>query len=164
MQKLPRLLHFLFNLALLNLVLFSLFRVAFWLYFKNPSDPIPAEDLLDSFYLGLKYDLRLVLLMILPLFVLGGLRILSPFESRLLRNIWFGYLGLAFATALIFYFMHFGYYAYLQTPMNATVLRFAYNLSTSLQMVWETYPVIWLLLLMAAVIGAYIWYLHHLLR
>jgi phosphoglycerol transferase MdoB-like AlkP superfamily enzyme len=163
MQKLPRLLHFLLNVVILNLVLFSLFRVAFWLYFKNPSDPIPAEDLLYSLYLGLKYDLRLVLIMILPLFVLGGLRRLSPFESRLMRNIWFGYLGLAFATALIFYFMHFGYYAYLQTPMNATVLRFAYNLSTSLQMVWETYPVIWLLLLMATIIGAYIWYLHHLL-
>ena len=163
MQKLPRLLHFLLNVVLLNLVLFSLFRVAFWGYFNNPSDPIPGEDLLYSFYLGLKFDLRLVLLMILPLFVLGGFRILSPFESRLMRNIWFGYLGLAFAVALIFYFMHFGYYAYLQTPMNATVLRFAYNLSTSMQMVWETYPVIWLCLLMATIIGAYIWYLHRLL-
>ncbi len=163
MQKLPRLLHFLLNVVLLNLVLFSLFRVAFWAYFNNPSDPVPGEDLLYSFYLGLKFDLRLVLLMILPLFVLGGLRFFSPFESRYMRNIWFVYLGLAFTVALIFYFMHFGYYAYLQTPMNATVLRFAYNLSTSMQMVWETYPVIWLLLLMAAIIGAYIWYLHRLL-
>ena len=163
MQKLPRLLHFLLNVVLLNLVLFSLFRVAFWAYFNNPSDPIPGEDLLYSFYLGLKFDLRLVLLMILPLFVLGGLRPLSPFDSRLMRNIWFAYLGLAFAVALIFYFMYFGYYAYLQTPMNATVLRFAYNLSTSMQMVWETYPVIWLLILMVAIIGAYIWYLHRLL-
>ncbi|MDH3947699.1 MAG: LTA synthase family protein [Gammaproteobacteria bacterium] len=163
MQKLPRLLHFLLNVVLLNLVLFSLFRVAFWVYFNNPSDPIPGEDVLYSLYLGLKFDLRLVLLMILPLFVLGGLRLLSPFESRRMRNIWFAYLGLAFAVALIFYFMHFGYYAYLQTPMNATVLRFAYNLSTSMQMVWETYPVIWLVLLMAAIIGIYIWYLHRLL-
>ncbi len=163
MQKLPRLLHFLLNVGLLNLVLFSLFRVAFWVYFNNPSDPIPGTDLLHGFYLGLKFDLRLVLLMILPLFALGGLRFLSPFESRLMRNIWFAYLGLAFATALIFYFMHFGYYAYLQTPMNATVLRFAYNLSTSMQMVWETYPVIWICLLMATIIGAYIWYLHRLL-
>jgi phosphoglycerol transferase MdoB-like AlkP superfamily enzyme len=163
MQKLPRLLHFLLNVVLLNLVLFSLFRAAFWAYFNNPSDPIPGEDLLYSFYLGLKFDLRLVLLMILPLFALGGLRLLSPFESRLMRNIWFVYLGLAFAVALIFYFMHFGYYAYLQTPMNATVLRFAYNLSTSMQMVWETYPVIWICLLMASIIGAYIWYLHRLL-
>ena len=163
MQKLPRLLHFLLNVIALNLVLFSLFRVVFWAYFNNPSDPVPAADLLQSFYLGLKFDLRLVLLMILPLFALGGLRILSPFESRLMRNIWFAYLGMMFATALIFYFMHFGYYAYLQTPMNATVLRFAYNLSTSMQMVWETYPVIWLLLLMASIIAVYIWYLHRLL-
>ena len=46
MQKLPRLLHFLLNVVLLNLVLFSLFRVAFWAYFNNPSDPVPGEDLL----------------------------------------------------------------------------------------------------------------------
>ena len=163
MQKLPRLLHFLLNLVALNLALFFLFRLAFWVYFNNPSDPIPANDLLYSFYLGLKFDLRLVLLMVLPLFVLGGLRLFSPFESRYMRNIWFTYLGLAFGVTLIFYFMHFGYYAYLQTPMNATVLRFAYNLSTSMQMVWETYPVIWLLLLLTAIIGTYIWYLHRLL-
>ena len=163
MQKLPRLLHFLLNLVVLNLALFFIFRLAFWAYFNNPSDPIAGKDLLYSFYLGLKFDLRLVLLMVLPLFVFGGLRFLSPFESRHMRNIWFAYLGLAFAVALIFYFMHFGYYAYLQTPMNATVLRFAYNLSTSMQMVWETYPVIWLLLLLTTIIGAYIWYLHHLL-
>ncbi len=164
MQKLPRLLHFLINLLLINLALFSLFRLAFWFYFKTPADPIPTDMLLHSFYLGLKYDLRLALLMILPLFLLGGLRILSPFESRLMRNIWFGYLALAFFIILQFYYLNFGYYAYLQQPMNATVLRFAYNFETSLQMVTESYPVLWLSLSMLFLLGAYIGLMHHLLQ
>lgn len=163
MQKLPRLLHFLVNLLVLNLVLLSLLRVAFWIYFKNPNDPIPASDLLYSFYLGFKFDLRLTLVIILPLFVLGGLRWLSPFESKLMRNLWFAYLALVFAVLLLFYFMNFGYFAYLHTPMDATVLRFAYNFSTSMVMIWETYPIIWLTLGLALLISAYVWYLHHLL-
>jgi phosphoglycerol transferase MdoB-like AlkP superfamily enzyme len=59
--------------------------------------------------------------------------------------------------------MYFGYYAYLQTPMNATVLRFAYNLSTSANMLLESYPMIWISLgLVIAIIG-YMALLHHLL-
>ena len=163
MQKLPRLLHFLLHLVGLNLLLFSLFRLAFWIYFNNPNDPILLPDLLHSFYLGLKFDLRLTLLLILPLFLLGGLHRFSPFESRLMHYFWFAYLGLVFSAVVVFYFMYFGYYAYLLQPMNATVLRFAYNLSTSLQMVWETYPVIWLGLLFVTLISAYIWLLNRLL-
>lgn len=163
MQKLPRLLHFLINVVLLNLLLLSLFRFGFWLWFHNPADPLPLPDLLHSFYLGLKFDLRLTLLIVLPLFLLGGWRWLSPFESRLWRNIWFAWLGVAFAVVLLFWFMYFGYYAYLQQPMNATVLRFAYNLQTSVQMLWETYPLIPLLLLLAGLIAGYLWLLHRLM-
>ncbi len=164
MQKLPRLLHFLINLLLINLALFSLFRLAFWAYFKTPADLIPAEMLVNSFYLGFKYDLRLVLLMILPLFLLGGLRLLSPFESRLMRNLWFIYLALTFFVVLQFYYLNFGYYAYLQQPMNATVLRFAYNFGTSMQMVSESYPIVWITLSMLVLLGGYIGLMHWLLR
>jgi phosphoglycerol transferase MdoB-like AlkP superfamily enzyme len=150
-------------LLLLDLVLLGLFRLAFWLWFKNPSDPVPTPDLLHSFYLGFKYDLRLVLITILPLFLLGGLRGLSPFESRLMRNLWFGYLAAVFAVIILFYFMNFGYYAYLHTPMDATVLRFAYNFSTSMTMLWETYPMIWIGLGLALLISGFVWLLHHLL-
>jgi phosphoglycerol transferase MdoB-like AlkP superfamily enzyme len=163
MQKLPRLLHFLVNLLLLEIVMLGLFRLAFWIWFKNPSDPIPTPDLLHSFYLGFKFDLRLVLMTLLPLFVLGGLRWLSPFESRLMRNLWFGYLAAVYAVIILFYFMNFGYYAYLHTPMDATVLRFAYNFSTSMTMLWETYPMIWIVLGLALFISAYVWVLHRLL-
>ncbi len=164
MQRLPRLLHFLINLLLINLIMFSLFRLAFWLYFKTPADPIPGGMLLHSFYLGFKYDLRLALLMIMPLFLLGGLRILSPFESRLMRNIWFTYLALSFFIILLFYYFNFGYYSYLQHPMNATVLRFAYNLETSLQMVTESYHIGLISLSLLALLGSYLWLMHHLLK
>ena len=163
MQKLPRLLHFLINLLLINVTLFFLFRLAFSLYFRSPDDPVPAGMLAHSFYLGFKYDLRLALLVILPLFLFGGLRLFSPFESRLMRNIWFAYLGATFLAILIFYYMNFGYYAYLQQPMNATVLRFAYNLETSLQMVLESYPVLPIGLSLLALLGAYVWLMHRLL-
>lgn len=164
MQKLPRLLHFLINLLLINMALFSLFRLVLWLYFKTPADPIPDGMLMHSFYLGFKYDLRLALFVILPLFLLGGLRIFSPFESRLMRNVWFGYLALIFFVILQFYYLNFGYYAYLRQPMNATILRFAYNPETSLQMVIESYPVLWIGLSQLILFGSYLWLMRHLLQ
>ncbi len=163
MQRLPRLLHFLVHLIGLNLALFMLLRVAFWLWFRNPADPIPSADLLHGFWLGFKYDLRLTLLLLLPLFLLGGFRWFSPFAGRWRRNFWFGYLAAVMAVVLLFYVMNFGYFAYLHTPMDATVLRFAYNWSTSLNMVWETYPVVWILLGLALLVAAYVALLHRLL-
>ncbi len=163
MQRLPRLLHFLVNLTALNLAVFMLLRLAFWLWFRNPADPIPAGELLHGLWLGFKYDLRLTLILLLPLFLLGGFRAFSPFTSARRRRLWFAYLALVMATVLLFYFMNFGYFAYLHTPMDATVLRFAYNLSTSVQMLWETYPIVWILLGLALIIAGYVAVLHHLL-
>ncbi len=163
MQKLPRLLHFLVNLIGLNLLLLFLLRLAFWVYFDNPNDPIPFDVLLDSFYLGFKYDLRLTLIMVLPLFILGGIRFLSPFESRFMHRLWLGLLGLVFGIIVLMYFMNFGYFAYLQQPMNATVLRFAYNFSTSMQMLQESYPMFWIMSGWLALVAGYYWLLSHLL-
>ena len=163
MQKLPRLLHFLLSLILFNLVVLAGFRLAFWLYFKNPADPIATHDLLTVFYLGFKYDLRLVLITVLPFFAFAGLRILSPFESILMKRLWFTYFAGIFSVIILFYFMYFGYYAYLHTPMNATVLRFAYNVSTSVNMLWESYPMVWIFLGLVFLTSTYVALLHHLL-
>ena len=42
--------------------------------------------------------------------------------------------------------LDWGYYEYLNDRLNATVLQFVEtgNLSISLAMVWETYPIIWI--------------------
>ncbi len=140
-QAVPRLLRLTAWSALLLVVVLSALRVAFWLLFQNDADPVPADALLRSFYLGLKFDIQLVLLLLVPMLLVGWIRPLSPFNHAIGRTLWLGYLTLVLLLLLLFYATDFGYYAYLNTRLNATGLRFLENPLISGQMIWESYPV-----------------------
>lgn len=163
LSKIPKLIRFLLVVFIVNLATFTLWRLAFWQYFTNPVDPIPANELRHAFYLGLKYDVRLALFMILPVYLIGWYRPLSLFDNVLFRRIWLGYIGLLMLLALLFYSVNFAYFAYLHVPLDATALRFLHNLETSMLMVWQTYPVIWIALGIAALVAAYLVGLNQLL-
>jgi len=150
--NIPRLLRFAFAVIVINVLIFSVFRVAFWAYFNSPTDPLDFSTLATAFFIGFKYDLRLTLLILLPLLLFAWIRYVSPFKSaeetvsRRSKHFWIAYLVVAFALVLIIYITHFAYYAYLHVPLDATILRFFANPGTSLLMVWQSYPVIWLVL------------------
>ena len=138
---LPRTINFLLQVVLINVVAFSIIRVIFFGYFYDPNDPMPAEVLSESFYLGVKYDLRLSLFIILPILLLAWSRHLSIFKPVLgkITNI---YLTIAFVFVVFLSMVNFAHYAYLQTSVNAAVLRFLEDMTTSAEMVWDTYPVV----------------------
>ena len=138
----PKLIRFLLIITCLHLVLFSLLRVAFWQYFHDPLDPLTLNDLGTAFYLGMKFDLQLSLLIILPIFIIGNIRIFNPFNSGGMRFLWLAYFFFVLISILIIYTGNFGHYGYLDKLHDATVLRFLENPDISTQMVWETYPVI----------------------
>lgn len=142
MRKIPPLLRFLATAVLFYVVLFSAARIAFWLYFDNPNDPLGSSDLLQALYIGLKFDLRIALLVLLPIFLVGWLRLLSPLHSRFGAWLWTLYLTLATVALLLFYATDFGHFAYLATRIDISILRFLDNADISFNMVWETYPVI----------------------
>ncbi|MGD8926067.1 MAG: sulfatase-like hydrolase/transferase [Thioalkalispiraceae bacterium] len=139
-------------------------RLIFWFTFKNPVDPIPTNDLLYAFYLGTKFDLRLTLYVLIPVFLIGWISWFSPFRNKYTHHFWLAYLVIAASGVLLFYLVDFGHYAYLNKRVDATVLRFLDNFTTSSQMVWESYHVIpWSLLVIFLVsLDAYV--VHRLLK
>lgn len=155
MRFVPPLARFLLLAATVNVVLLGLFRLVFWFWFDNPSDPAPWGELLQAFYLGAKFDLRLTLFVLLPFIILGWFRWLEPFGSPLRRRLWAAVTTMGMALVLLVYFLDFGHYAYLHIRIDNTVLRFLQNADTSAQMVWESYPVIWITLGFAALLYAY---------
>lgn len=150
MSKIPSLPRFLALATLLYLTAFTLLRLGFWLYFDNSNDPVPQGELLTALYLGLKFDLRLALLLLLPLFLFAWLPWLNPLRQRAARLFWSLYLTLAGMFTLLLYMVDFGHYAYLQTRLDAGALRFLKNLDISMQMVWESYPVVTLTVVLLA--------------
>ena len=164
MTKIPRLLRFLLATIVIYLVAFSVLRLGFLWYFHQDTHGISTKELLYSLYLGVKFDLRLTLIMLLPIFLLGWISWLSPFKSRGAKNLWIGYLSVVTAGVLLFYFFNFGWFAYLKTDMGIGVLRFLGDLRDSTGMVWETYPVVTLTLLLIVLVTAFGYLLHRMIR
>ncbi len=138
-------------LTVIYFVYFVLWRALFFGYFFGFDTDLDSADLLYAFYMGIKFDLRLALIVLLPVcfnLLLPKVNLLSSTRSRSLIK-W--YLSAAMVLLSIFYMLDFGYYAYLGERIDASLLRFAETPLISLQMVWESYPIIWQTLFTLAV-------------
>ena len=160
MHNIPRLFRFIIIATGLNLLVFSVLRFGLFWYFNHPIDPIPSAELFQAFYLGLKFDLRLSLMMTLPLFFFGGMRALSPFEYNYSRRFWLSIQGIIFTVVLFVYFINFAHFSYLHKPLDASAIRFLQNFSISMEMAWSTYPIIWLTLLLLSITAVYVYILN----
>ncbi len=164
MLRFPRLIRFLLIATAAGVLLLGALRLAFFLAFDAAGDPVPGGDLLQAFYLGAKFDLRVVLILLLPVALLGGFRPFSPFAGGARQWFWTGYVTLAASALGLFYALDFGHYAYLATRVDNTVLRFLENADISFIMVWESYPVVWISLGLALATAAIGLAIHRLFR
>ncbi|MBK5529695.1 sulfatase-like hydrolase/transferase [Pseudomonas sp. TH06] len=132
----------------LAFLLFALLRLVFVLGFSGVavSEFVDNPQLLETLGIGLRFDLRLAVLLILPLAVLAWLPRWNLTRVPLLRAVARGYWLLVLGIVGLVYIIDFGHYAYLGVRINATVLRYLEDAQISQQMVWETYPVLWITL------------------
>jgi phosphoglycerol transferase MdoB-like AlkP superfamily enzyme len=145
--------------VLLLVAVFTGLRAAFWWVFQDPSDSPEGGALLQAFYLGLKFDLRLALLVHLPFAVLGFWRPFDPFRSPRARRAWLWWFGGTCACLLFAYGVDFGHYGYLETRVDASVLRYLFDPRESVGVVWGSYPVVRGLGAIALAVAAYVWLL-----
>lgn len=164
MNRIPPLFRLLLTLIIFDVVLFGLLRVIFYQWFSVPDTTITSAMLLNAFYLGFKFDLKLALLISVPIFLLGLFWTFDRIKKGAFRRVALVYLLLVHSIILFVYFVDFGHYDYLRLRLDVTVLRFLEDLAISWQMVHESYPV-------AAILTAYVvlllvltWFFNHLLR
>ncbi len=132
------------NLLLIFLLIFTLFRFATYFSFK-PKD-LSFDELIPSFLLGVRYDLRWIAIILLPIVFVSLIPNLSPFYSTRNKKWWTWYL--AIVTFIIFFFFaaDFGNFAYNRTRLNASALNFWEDAKISMAMLWQSYPLFWMLL------------------
>jgi phosphoglycerol transferase MdoB-like AlkP superfamily enzyme len=145
--KLPRLLRFSIVFLLGFLTLGLIVRGAFYFAFSAGAEGVEQGLIAKSFVLGVRYDLRLGLLVLLPFLVLAGFERLSPFANGTARRLWVVYFSAVATLLVLFHLFDFAHYAYLATKLAASVLNFLEDPRESAAMVWQTYPVIRLVLL-----------------
>jgi phosphoglycerol transferase MdoB-like AlkP superfamily enzyme len=145
--------------VLLLVAAFAGLRAAFWWVFQDPSDAPERGALLEAFYLGLKFDLRLALLIHLPFALLGFWRPFDPFRSPRARRAWLWWFGGAAGFLLFAYGVDFGHYGYLESRVDASVLRYLFDPRESAGVLWGSYPVVRGLAAVALAVAGYVWLL-----
>lgn len=141
----------------LTFLLLALLRLVFVLGFSGLDISAFANDpqLRETLGIGLRFDLRLAVLLMLPLAVLAWLPRWNLTRLPLLRHLARGYWLLVLGVVGLVYIIDFGHYAYLGVRINATVLRYLEDAQISQQMVRESYPVLWIALGWLAVLGVW---------
>ncbi|NBA94927.1 LTA synthase family protein [Pseudomonas sp. R5(2019)] len=130
----------------LMFLLFAMLRLVFVLGFSGIDVRAVADNpqWLETLGIGLRFDLRLAVLLVLPLALLAWLPRWNLIRTPALRWAARVYLLLALAVVGLVYIVDFGHYAYLGVRINATVLRYLEDAQISGEMVWQTYPVLWI--------------------
>jgi phosphoglycerol transferase MdoB-like AlkP superfamily enzyme len=156
-NRLPALARFLFALVAIELLVFGAFRVAFFAAFRETLAGASGGDLAKAFYLGTKFDLRLALLLLLPLAVLGWIPLFDPARRRAARTGWLAYLAVAQCVLLLLYFVDFGHYAWLRVRLNASLIDHLTPIGVAASVAWDSYPLAWGLLALLVLSVAFLW-------
>ncbi len=142
-RNVPLTIQWIFVLWLIYVLVFTIFRVATVFLFKPVN--ITVSSLAPSFWLGFRYDVKWIAIILLPIAIISVYPKFSPFYSERNKRFWSYYL--AFTTLVVFFFFgaDFGNFSYNHTRINASALNFAEDPITSSKMLWQSYPMVWIL-------------------
>ncbi|HUM64676.1 MAG TPA: sulfatase-like hydrolase/transferase, partial [Chitinophagaceae bacterium] len=142
--KIPKTILWVINLFLIFLLIFTLFRLATFFAFRPRG--FSLTDLLPSFLMGVQFDLRWIAIILLPIVLMSMTPRLSPFYSARNKKWWTWYLAVVTFIVFFFFAADFGSFSYNQTRLDAGAMNFVEDPGISLMMMWQTYPLFWMVL------------------
>lgn len=142
--RLPKTLLWVFNLLVIFIVMFTLYRLLTLLAFKPQGEEL--KGLVPSLFLGLRFDLRWISIILSPIVIASLIPELSPFYSNRNRKLWTWYLAVMTFIIIFFFAADFGAISYNRTHVGASALNFIEDPVISAKMLWQSYPLIWMIL------------------
>jgi phosphoglycerol transferase MdoB-like AlkP superfamily enzyme len=142
--RLPKTLLWVFNLLVIFTVIFTVYRFLTLMAFKPEGEH--WADLFPSLFLGLRFDLRWISIILLPIIIASLIPEFSPFFSNRNRKIWTWYLAAVTFVIIFFFAADFGAISYNRTRLGASALNFVEDPAISAKMLWQSYPIVWMLL------------------
>ncbi len=156
--KIPKLIRWIFFSGIIFLLIMSLLRTALFLCFPKQGNHL--ADLVSTFVLGIRYDLREVCIVCVLLLILGSISFFDPFRTNRGEKICLFIIGLSAFVLAFFYSVDFAHYSYLSQRLNASVLNYLGDASISAKVVWQSYPVI--KIIVALVVAT--WFIYWLIK
>ncbi len=143
-KTVPITIQWIMRLWFIYFIIFTLFRIATVFLFRPVNTPI--SSIIPSFWLGFQYDAKWIALILLPIALLSVRLRFSPFYSEKNKRWWSYYLAFTTLVVLFFFGADFGNFSYNHTRINASALNFAEDPVISFKMLWQSYPMVWILL------------------
>lgn len=156
--KISKTLLWVVNLLLIFLLIFTLYRLITFIAFKPKG--ISFGDVIPSFLMGVRYDLRWIAFILLPVVVISMSPRLSPFYSSRNKKWWTWYLAVVTFIVFFFFAAGFGSFSYNKTPLDAGAMNFAEDFSISWKMMRQTYPLFWMILGLVVAVLFFRWMYH----
>lgn len=127
-------------------------RIGFLMWQWESLSAFSWEDIAKAFYIGVRFDGRIAAFMSLPLLIF----LFTPFLSRFFGNIrpfLLGFYAIVFGFYILIYMADFAHYAYLNLRVNFAAIGLLEDTKEALGMIWQTYPVVKLLLVLVVVVA-----------
>ena len=148
-----RRLKFIFGSILSFLALFVFFRLFFVVFFFGELDG-PATELIRALWVGVRFDLRLAVFIIVPVGLFFMIPFINPLRTAISRRLVYIYLRTVAVLVTFFYAFDMAHYGYLNHRIDVSAFKLLENPMIALQMVWESYPVIWSIIGLSILIWA----------
>ena len=146
---LPKTIRWTFYSGFVFLIIMSLLRFVFVNYFSAPASA--DNNLTSSYILGFRYDLRYVTIVMMITLLFSYIKPLNPFDKKLGKQIAIITWMLFSSLLLFFYTADFIHYAYVHQRLNASILSYIDNPLISMQMIWQSYPIITIIIIILVV-------------
>ena len=101
-------------------------------------------ELAKAIWIGSRFDLRLAVLIIMPIMLALLIPIWNPLRNPFLQKLSLAYLGFVLSALVFFYGFDLGNYSYLGHRIDVSTLRLLENPLIALWMAWESYPIAWI--------------------
>ena len=160
LKRIPRLLRWIFSLILVLLMLMTLARFLFYWSYNPPGKAFSGS----AFIMGLRYDARVVAVIALAMLILCAIPFLNPFKYAPAKRFWNILLPILFTLIVFFYAADYYHFDYLHQRLNASVLNYLQDAGISGNMVWQSYPVVKIILFLLLMAGVAWYFSRKLLR
>ena len=144
--------------AVILLVLFSeLWRFLLLLFLNDQAANIPDSVLLNSFLIGLRFDLCIAGAAMLPIFIIAALPGIDISRSKITRRICRIILGILAAVIFIIHLIDIEFYGFFKVRLNGPALLWQDTPGDVFSLIWESYPVIKYMVLYILMLGSFLW-------
>jgi phosphoglycerol transferase MdoB-like AlkP superfamily enzyme len=137
-QRIPKLLRWIFSLVFILLAVMTISRLIIFWKFNPPGKAFSGS----AFILGLRYDARVTGIIGLAIMLFCAIPFFNPFKNFKIKKFWNVSIPLIFIILILVLAIDFYHFDYLHQRLNATVLNYAADAGISFNMMWQTYPLL----------------------